>query len=589
MNKYPAKPLNLLLVGIGTALLFLPWGGSVPLFDWDEINFAESAREMLRTQNFRQVQINYAPFWEKPPLFIWLQAFSMWIFGVGEYAARFPNALVAIVSVSSVFYIGNRFFKGHVGEGWALAFLGSIFPHFYFNTGLIDPLFNLFIFLGIFQIYLATQQRFNRIHFVYAGVFTGLAILTKGPVALLISVLVLGIYSLLKRAPFLLGVKNWLVYLLVACAVSSLWFVPEIIVNGPWFLQEFIRYQLELASQDVASHAQPFYYHAIVLLIGCFPAAVFALNRMGKKELNESQEKEFNLFMTVLFWVVLILFSLITTKIIHYSSLAWYPISFFAALAYDEAFRNKTRMRKLSIFFFGLIALLWVVVFFVVPLLGVNTQLKNYSIPLIQDVFVQENLKTPVSWLYIDLLPPLGIALVFGVGLYYLTLKKYYKAMRTLYIGLIIMIPFYAQLIVPKAEKHIQGTLIDFYKSIEGKDCYVRPTEKSYAHLFYTKIEPLQIESGLFQFQQSYLKEKQLTGQKLNANQRDEFEQAQLEWLMNGPVDKDVYLVSKIQKSAWLAEWAGATMVHNQGGYVVYLRKKTKGENVSDSPLDNIN
>ena len=58
------------------ALLFIPFIGNMPLFDWDEINFAECAREMLLTKEYFSVKINYQPFWEKPPIFIWMQALS---------------------------------------------------------------------------------------------------------------------------------------------------------------------------------------------------------------------------------------------------------------------------------------------------------------------------------------------------------------------------------------------------------------------------------------------------------------------------------------------------------------------------------
>jgi len=71
-------------------IFYFSFLGRVHLFDWDEINFAESAREMLVTGNFTQVQINYQPFWEKPPLFFWLQALSMQIFGVNEWRLVFP-------------------------------------------------------------------------------------------------------------------------------------------------------------------------------------------------------------------------------------------------------------------------------------------------------------------------------------------------------------------------------------------------------------------------------------------------------------------------------------------------------------------
>ena len=56
------------------ALFLLPFLGSVHLFDCDEINYAESAREMIVTGDYLTVQIDFEPFPEKPPLFFWLQA-----------------------------------------------------------------------------------------------------------------------------------------------------------------------------------------------------------------------------------------------------------------------------------------------------------------------------------------------------------------------------------------------------------------------------------------------------------------------------------------------------------------------------------
>ncbi|MFN5377842.1 MAG: ArnT family glycosyltransferase, partial [Ignavibacteria bacterium] len=80
---------NIRLIVILTALVvLLPSLGAVRLFDWDEINFAESAREMIVTGNYLQVQVDYRPFYEKPPLFIWMQALSMQVFGINEFGAR---------------------------------------------------------------------------------------------------------------------------------------------------------------------------------------------------------------------------------------------------------------------------------------------------------------------------------------------------------------------------------------------------------------------------------------------------------------------------------------------------------------------
>lgn len=56
------QTLTSFLITIAALLLFTSGLGSVHLFDWDEINFAESAREMLKTGDYLNVQINFNTF-----------------------------------------------------------------------------------------------------------------------------------------------------------------------------------------------------------------------------------------------------------------------------------------------------------------------------------------------------------------------------------------------------------------------------------------------------------------------------------------------------------------------------------------------
>jgi 4-amino-4-deoxy-L-arabinose transferase-like glycosyltransferase len=58
------------IIALVAGLFFLPFLGHVHLFDWDEINFAESAREMLVTGDYFRVRVGFLPFLEKPPLFL---------------------------------------------------------------------------------------------------------------------------------------------------------------------------------------------------------------------------------------------------------------------------------------------------------------------------------------------------------------------------------------------------------------------------------------------------------------------------------------------------------------------------------------
>jgi len=63
------KTTTILLIAGLAALFFIPFLGRVHLFDWDEINFAEASREMIKTHDYTRVYIDFKPFWEKPPMF----------------------------------------------------------------------------------------------------------------------------------------------------------------------------------------------------------------------------------------------------------------------------------------------------------------------------------------------------------------------------------------------------------------------------------------------------------------------------------------------------------------------------------------
>jgi len=156
MTKTSSAILSIILLGI---CFYFPFLGGVPLFDWDEINFAESAREMILTENYSHVQIDFKPFWEKPPLFFWMQTAAMHLFGINEFAARFPNAWVGVLTLLTLFLIGKKLKDNTFGFIWALMYLGAFTPHLYFKSGIIDPTFNLCIFLGIYFFFRAKIEQ----------------------------------------------------------------------------------------------------------------------------------------------------------------------------------------------------------------------------------------------------------------------------------------------------------------------------------------------------------------------------------------------------------------------------------------------
>ncbi|MEX2597975.1 MAG: glycosyltransferase family 39 protein [Salibacteraceae bacterium] len=478
---------NEILLILFSALLFMPFLGTVHLFDWDEINFAESAREMLLTNNWFLVQVNFEPFWEKPPLFFWLQALSMKAFGIGEFAARLPNAICGIVTVFVLYRIGKQHHNARFGLLWAFLYIGSFLPHLYFKSGIIDPWFNLFIFLSIYFLYRIIQfgDRLTYLNAILAGLFSGLAILTKGPVGFLLLLLTFLVWWSFNRFKKPAKFSVVLTFGVVTLAVSTFWFGLETWNNGPWFLVEFISYQIDLFLNPVAGHKQPFFYHFLVVLMGCFPLSVLAIPSFHRGFQGDSDR--FSKWMKYLFWVVLILFSISTTKIVHYSSMTYLPLSYLSALVTFRLIMSKTALPKWQRIWILFQGILIGVGLTLAPILLMN---RNYLLSRISDPFVRGNLTAPVDYFGWEWM----IGLIYISVVIIAVIKSKTRLKQSVYIlslGTAATLFVTMPLIVPMIESISQRSAVTFFKAQQGKDVYLKPYGyKSYAHLFYGKVTP---------------------------------------------------------------------------------------------------
>lgn len=487
-----------MFAGLG-AIFFISFLGGVHLFDWDEINFAEVSREMIVLNDYLHVNIDFKPFWEKPPLFFWLQAISMKLFGIGEFAARFPNAICGIIVLVLLFNLGTKLHNLRFGILWALAYFGSVLPHLYFKSGIIDPWFNLFIFLSI---YFLIRFHWNKNGFegeknirqrllplIYSGIFLGLAVLTKGPVAILITCLVLFVYWVYQRFRFFINPFQFLLFLLVATLVPSIWFGIETAINGPWLVEEFIKYQYRLFSTPDAGHGGFPGYHIVVLLVGCFPASIFCIRSFFRwQKAGDKRQADFRIWMIILFWVVLLLFIMVKSKIVHYSSMCYYPLTYLAAITIERIISGELKfavwMRALMVFILSL----YTVAFIGGSILGNNLDLIK---PYISNEFVMGNLEANVNWTGWEALPGIFI-LVAGIFFLYMQSKKGgLKPFVVLYGSVasfvIITLIFY----VNRIEAYSQRAAIEFLEERRGEDCYVVSYGyKTYADLFYTRKQP---------------------------------------------------------------------------------------------------
>lgn len=531
MSRYP-------IIILAAAALFLPFLGNVHLFDWDEINFAECAREMIASGNYLRVQINYLPFWEKPPLFIWLQVLSMKIFGINEYAARFPNAVIGIATLVTLFYTGKRLVNEKMAAWWVALYAASWLPHFYFKTGIIDPLFNLLIFLAFFQVYLVRFGDKKQLHAIFAGFFLGLAVLTKGPVAILVALLSFTVYMVVNKGLWGYKIKHLLVIVLFTALTTSVWFGLEIINNGWGLVTDFIAYQIRLFRTEDAGHGGPFYYHFLILLLGCFPASAFLFQYSRKLKLKNDPARDFTRWMWVMFWVVLLLFSIVKTKIVHYSSLCYFPLTYLAALQLYRlreipGGRPRRHVRIIMLTIGSLLA----VAIMALPLAGIY---KDKLALLIDDPFAVGNLQADVRWVYAEAL--WGFAYLAGIWIAVFLMKRNFgRGILVLCVLQLIIIQVTVLHFTPKIEAYSQRAAIDYFKGFAGKDVYVQVLGyKSYAHLFYAKTLPPPVPGE--------------------------------ERLLYSPIDKPAYFICKVTDAGRYKAMPQLQQIGEKNGFVFFRR-----------------
>jgi len=567
--------ISLIITGIAS-LLFIPFIGKLYLFDWDEINFAESAREMLLTKDFMTVRIFFEPFWEKPPLFIWLQVLSMKIFGINEFAARFPNAIAGIITLNVLYFGGRKLLNEKFGIIWAVAYGVSILPFTYFKSGIIDPWFNLFIFLGVaFYIY-AQKEPMSKpkfVNVVLSAAFLGLAVLTKGPVAILVFGLTVFILLIIERFKLYLNTGQVATFVSVVILVGGFWFILQILTGNWQTVVDFFVYQIRLFKEKDAGHGGFPLYHFFVLFIGVFPASVFAIYGHKKIQTYPDSIEYFRKVMLILFWVVLILFSIVKTKIVHYSSLCYFPISFLAAyVVYDLMDKKRRAPRWLTI---TLICQVLIIGLTIITF-PVFDMIKNRLIETqkITHAFTIGNLQADPGYTGFEVL--IGILLIIGfvIGVIWIKKDKIVPGFKMMAVTSAITIFMVIYFITPGIEMYTQNALIEFFESKKTEDAYFQTHHKSYTKYFYADLQEFDSDNPFI---------KALKKEEIKRNAKVDKNWYFTHWILTGDIDKDAYFVMRInKKEKMLSTYPALEVIQEKNGYVFCKRKAVQENETKD-------
>ena len=232
--------LIILLIGSYGFLLFYKLGVR-PLMDWDESTYAEIAKETLLAHQFINLHYFSLPWFEKPPLMIWLTAASFTIFGFTEFAARFWVAIFAIATVSTTYFFVKKAFASELAAFLSVLSYFIIFYYtFYARTLFFDVPVTFFILSAVFMFWLALERSK---YFYLFWIALAFGFMTKSVIGLL-PLPIAGIYLIYTKKFEAVRKRNFYWGFLIFLGIIAPWHILEFVQFGENFLRPYFGYHV---------------------------------------------------------------------------------------------------------------------------------------------------------------------------------------------------------------------------------------------------------------------------------------------------------------------------------------------------------
>ena len=321
--------------------------GAIGLVGPDEPRYAAIARAMAETHDWVTPRLWGTAWFEKPVLYYWLAGIAMRLFGVGEFAARLPSALAALLAVAAVKWAALRSYG--VGAAWySLLMLPASVAMIGFSRAAGPDM----LFAGLLTAAMAIagemlqKPRPGPVLRAAFGFFLGAAVLAKGPAAIILAggaTLMWAALARQWRAPF-----RFLHPLVIAvfCATALPWYVLCALRN-PDFLRVFIwQHNFERYLTPVFEHRQPFWFFGYILLLAVFPWILFlgaALFDAFSRLKNRAAPGSINTFFACWALFPVLFFSLSKSKLPGYILPAIPPLFILLGQWVSSAMASRTK------------------------------------------------------------------------------------------------------------------------------------------------------------------------------------------------------------------------------------------------------
>ncbi len=333
---------------------------------------------MVQSGDWVTPQIFGQPQFEKPILFYWLNAASYKIFGETEFAGRLPAALPATVLVFLVYGFGCGFMGRRAAFLAALVLATGIEYAIMSRLMLTDIALALFIAGALFSYWRALEDEARRgrwlaLHFVCGG----LAVLTKGPVASLITLFAVGTYAwMMQRKVAYRGAAFW-GGLAIYAAIAVPWFAVMLAKFGREYFHEFFIHENVERVFKAEHPANNHWYYYLALLAGgsipWMPPLAITVNRAFDGLRHDAR------LAFLWSWILssLVFLTIVQSKLPSYIFYVFVPLGMLVGMTLDDLLTTglrTARERRLALGF----ALLQCAVALAAPLIKVA---RPFTIP----------------------------------------------------------------------------------------------------------------------------------------------------------------------------------------------------------------
>lgn len=464
------------------ALLFLSFYFGLSSYAIENLNeglYAEIPREMLEIGNYIIPNLNFVPYIEKPPLFYWLIAISYKLFGISAWSARVVPATAASAICLNLVYFGNLIRRNR--EGWLAAIILATSIGFIAIARVLifDMVLTFFFSAALLSFYhWYKQTNIKSLRFFY--LFVGLALLTKGLLALLLPLIALVFIAISprgsKRLLSFFDPIGALLFLMVVIPWHYLAIKQQAGFAWNYFINEqYLRFFDQRIPHDY--HTGSIFFYIPRLLIYLFPWSLLSFLLLKPEK---SVDQSLSRFLWLWLLIPLLFFSLAKAKGDYYMVIATPALALLLALKINE---QLTRPNSTLFYFFLVFATLELLTIGLAFFATAKGFLLNY---LPKFLWFDASFSSILLYLWLSVM---AITLVGAICNFY-SRKPLVKLHLLLIASLVITLIIFYILNKQQIQNHHSETVIANYIQQHDNQCPVflfKDCEKISSIMFYLK------------------------------------------------------------------------------------------------------